>query len=136
MVSALKYAVPSAFASFTMTSARSMKRDAAPENAKPIKNATRAPWMSERGLLVDRPVHPSIGSVNRPKSQSREWQQLRQLDQLRPAAQSSWPPRKNASKANIASLDLPQQLRRLGEVQAIRRALVAKTLCVAAPIVP
>src|SRR5215471_2528576 len=59
-------------------------------------------WTCERGLLVDRKVHPLSGSVNLPKSQSREWQQLRQLDQLRPAAQSSWPPRKNASKANIA----------------------------------
>src|SRR5215831_3968605 len=90
------------------------------------KTQPEQPWMSERGLLVDRTVHPLIGSVNRPKSQSREWQQLRQLDQLRPAAQSSWPPRKNASKANIASLGLPQQLRQLGDIRRNPPRLIAR----------
>src|SRR5215469_11076973 len=64
----------------------------------PLKMQSRSktqpvrPWMSEPGLLVDREVHPLSGSANRAKSRPREWQQLRQLDPMRPVVQSSWPP--------------------------------------------
>src|SRR5262249_33666784 len=64
-----------------MRSCRSMKRDAAPENAKPIKNATRAA-VDVRTRPICRSKASSFERVSEPnQSQSREWQQLRQLDQ-------------------------------------------------------
>src|SRR4029077_18337348 len=67
---------------------RSIKRDAAPENANRLKMPLERPWMSEPGLPVGRKGHQPSGSLHPAKNQSRERQQLRRLDPSRQLAQS------------------------------------------------
>src|SRR5215471_12614311 len=86
MVSALKYAVPSAFASFTMISSRSIKRDAAPENAKPIKNATRAA-VDVRTRAICRSKGSSAERISEPSQKPSSWAAT--TPTIRPNATSS-----------------------------------------------
>src|SRR5215471_15429935 len=86
MVSALKYAVPSAFASLTMISSRSIKRDAAPENAKPIKNATNAA-VDARTRATCRSKGSSAERISEPSQKPSSWAAT--TPAIRPNATSS-----------------------------------------------